>query len=89
MLISFDQLRNKYGPTKRHFYGYLQPRHFVNLRTNISQRKSGSRFLINYWEFKPALVQRFLYIVVPEVWPAADVGRRRLSGAESQAAWRH
>lgn len=42
VLISFDQLQNKYGPTNCHFYGYLQPRHFVNLRTNISQRKSGS-----------------------------------------------
>lgn len=42
VLISFDRLQNKYGPTNCHFYGYLQPRHFVNLRTNISQRKSGS-----------------------------------------------
>lgn len=66
-LISFDQLTNKYGPTKCRFYGYLQPRHFVNLRSNISQRKSSSRFLINYWKFKPALVQRFLSILAPDV----------------------
>lgn len=47
-LRSFDRLKNKYSPTYCRFYGYLQPRHFVNPRTNISQRKSGSQFLINY-----------------------------------------
>lgn len=39
-LMSFDPLKNKYDLPNCHFYGYLQLRHFVNLRTNISQRKS-------------------------------------------------
>jgi len=39
-LMSFDPLTNKYDLPNCHFYGYLQLRHFVNLRTNISQRKS-------------------------------------------------
>ena len=60
VLRTFDRLKNKYGPTNCRFYGYLQPRHFVNLRTNISQRKSGSQFLINYWKFKQAPAQGFL-----------------------------
>lgn len=38
--MSFDPLKNKYDLPNCHFYGYLQLRHFVNLRTNISQRKS-------------------------------------------------
>lgn len=69
-LISFDR------PTNCHFYGYLQPRHFVNLRTDISLRKPGSQFLINSWKFKAAPAQGFLCLF----W-GLELG---LSGAESQ-----
>lgn len=69
-LMSFDR------PTNCHFYGYLQPRHFVNLRTDISLRKPGSQFLTNSWKFKAAPAQGFLCLF----W-GLDLG---LLGAESQ-----
>lgn len=56
-LLSPDWSQNKYSSTNCHFYGYLQPRHSVNLRTNISQRKSGFRFSMDYCQFKPVPAQ--------------------------------
>lgn len=71
VLISFDRLQNKYGPTNCRFYGYLQSRHFVNLRTNISQRKSGSRSLINYWKLVAAPIQELPLHLDSRVMPQA------------------
>lgn len=69
--MSFDPPKNKYDLPNCHFYGYLQLRHFVNLRTNISQRKSVllnlDKLLKNtsyYQPYKFSLV--FLLFLVPQ-----------------------
>lgn len=71
--MSFDPLKNKYDLPNCHFYGYLQLRHFVNLRTNISQRKSVlsdlDKLLKNTSQYQPYKFSLLflLYLVTQEL----------------------
>lgn len=71
--MSFDPLKNKYDLPNCHFYGYLQLRHFVNLRTNISQRKSVlsnlDKLLKNTSHYQPYKFSLlfFLFLVTQEL----------------------
>lgn len=71
--MSFDPLTNKYDLPNCHFYGYLQLRHFVNLRTNISQRKSVlsnlDKLLKNTSHYQPYKFSLlfFLFLVTQEL----------------------